>query len=338
MIERSGSSPGEITAAAQRLAAGRLVAFPTETVYGLGANASDDSAVAKIFATKNRPVSHPLIVHIAAQSEAHHFAVDVPDFAQALMSRFWPGPLTLILKRRDGVANASAGQHPTIGLRCPDHPVALALLRAAAGLGVHGISGPSANPFGRISPTTADHVAALFADTVLHEPLLVIDGGACSVGIESTIIDCTRRAPVLLRPGGLDAAAIAQACGRRVLMPTDEIAAAIDAPHAPGTLAQHYKPRAHVRLMNLASLQAGLDVLGEDAKNLAIYARGAIQMRSSAVILRRMPDDAAACAQQLFATLHAFDDAKVKLIWIEAPPNDAAWDGVRDRLMRASAG
>jgi len=189
--------------------------MPTETVYGLGADASSDTAVAKIFAAKGRPADHPLIVHVAAfdggMSGVAHFCAKVPPFAQQLMSAFWPGPLTLILPRRDGVGVAAAGGQDSIGLRCPSHPVAQALLAAlrnpATGEAVvWGIAAPSANRFGRVSPTTAAHVQSEFAD--LADALPILDGGPCQLGIESTIIDCTRGAPVLLRPGSITSAQV----------------------------------------------------------------------------------------------------------------------------------
>ena len=324
-----GQQPEAIAAAVDALAAGRLVGLPTETVYGLAADAGKDSAVRAIFAAKGRPADHPLIVHVASADGVAAFAAEVPPFAQRLIDAFWPGPLTLILPRRPGVADAAAGGHPTIGLRCPSHPVAHALLSAAAARGIAGLAAPSANRFGRISPTTAAHVAAEFG-----ADLLVLDGGACAVGIESTIIDCTRGAPVLLRPGQLPRARIEQVAGTRML--SKEELSAPD-PQAPGTLSAHYAPRAKLRLMNARELRTGLELLGADAKNIAVWARAPLKSASSQLVLRRMPDDADAAAQQLFAVLRSFDDAQVKLIWVETPPDDAAWDGVRDRLARAAA-
>ena len=324
-----GQQPEAIAAAVDALAAGRLVGLPTETVYGLAADAGKDTAVRAIFAAKGRPADHPLIVHVASADGVAAFAAEVPPFAQRLIDAFWPGPLTLILPRRPGVADAAAGGHPTIGLRCPSHPVAHALLSAAAARGIAGLAAPSANRFGRISPTTAAHVAAEFG-----ADLLVLDGGACAVGIESTIIDCTRGAPVLLRPGQLPRARIEQVAGTRML--SKEELSAPD-PQAPGTLSAHYAPRAKLRLMNARELRTGLELLGADAKNIAVWARAPLKSASSQLVLRRMPDDADAAAQQLFAVLRSFDDAQVKLIWVETPPDDAAWDGVRDRLARAAA-
>ena len=325
-----------IEAAADTLAAGKLLAFPTETVYGLGADARSDAAVAQIFAAKGRPADHPLIVHVASAADIDHFAHHVPDFAHALVKAFWPGPLTLIVPRKAGVAAASAGGQASIGLRCPAHPMALALLVACAARGVRGLAAPSANTFGRISPTTAAHVHSEFAAWRHADgsPLAVLDGGACSVGIESTIIDCTRGRPVLLRPGMLSSTQVEAVCGQSVLLPQE---LETQSPKASGTLEAHYAPRAKLRLMDAGALQTALDLLGADAPHLAIYSRAVLATPAEQVLRRRMPDDAAACAQQLFAVLRGFDDKGVKLIWVEQPPPDAAWDGVRDRLQRAAA-
>ena len=293
--------------AVQTLAQGGLVGIPTETVYGLGADACNDAAVARIFAAKGRPADHPLIVHVAdldgGASGVAHFAQQVPDFAQALMAAFWPGALTLILPRRPGVAAAAAGGQDSVGLRCPSHPGAQALLRALrqrpdgvergattpGGLdsgvatpdgldwgpttpqgAIWGVAAPSANRFGRVSPTTAAHV-----QSELGEGLLILDGGPCSLGIESTIVDCTRGVPVLLRPGSISAEALAQVCGQPVRSaadlapaPATDSLASLDAlgskghlpaaPRASGTLESHYAPRAKVRLFDAQALQATL--------------------------------------------------------------------------------
>jgi L-threonylcarbamoyladenylate synthase len=335
-----------VAQAADIIHAGGLVAFPTETVYGLGADASSDAAVARIFAAKGRPADHPLIVHVADAAAVDAFAASVPDFASKLIAAFWPGPLTVILPRRDGVAAASAGGQASIGLRCPAHPLALELLRACALRGVLGLAAPSANKFGKVSPTTAQHVRDEFAGAIP-----VLDGGACSVGIESTIIDCTRGAPVMLRPGVLTAQQIEAAMGCRLLS-NEELSVLHSvgpngntsinnslqaAPKASGTLASHYAPHAKLRLMDAKALQTALDLLGDQAANIAVYARAILASKSSHIIRRRMPDDAAATAQQLFAVLRGFDDQGVKLIWVETPPGGSDWDGVRDRLQRAAA-
>ncbi|VTU39855.1 L-threonylcarbamoyladenylate synthase [Variovorax sp. PBL-E5] len=328
-----GRTPDAIDEAARVLRAGGLVAFPTETVYGLGADAASEAAVAGIFAAKGRPSDHPLIVHVAAGAQGtealSRFALPLAPFAQKLVLAFWPGPLTLIVARQPGVAAAAAGGQDTIGLRCPSHPVAQALLAACAEQGVHGVAGPSANRFGRVSPTTARHVQDEFGDE-----LLVIDGGPCEVGIESTIVDCSRGAPVLLRPGAITRARIEAACGE-ALRDKDDLAA--PDPRASGTLESHYAPSAKLRLMDAKALQTGLDLLGANAAHIAVWSRTALKSRSQRIVQRRMPDDAAAAAQQLFAVLRAFDDEGVKLIWVETPPAEPEWEGVRDRLQRAAA-
>ena len=323
------SNKEAIADAARRINAGELVAFPTETVYGLGADASSDAAVAKIFAAKGRPADHPLIVHVADASQVTDYASSVPPFAARLMQAFWPGPLTVILPRKEGVATAAAGGQNSIGLRCPSHPVALAFLKACLELGVSGVAGPSANRFGRVSPTTAAHVRGEFAGE-----LLVLDGGPCEVGIESSIVDCTRGRPVLLRPGVLTRAQLEAACGEPVLAQDDLDSEA--APRASGTLESHYAPNAKVRLMDAGAIQTALDLLGADAANIAIYARSIVRIQSDKLLYRRMPDDALATAQQLFAVLRDFDAKGIKLIWIENLPDALEWDGVRDRLHRAS--
>jgi L-threonylcarbamoyladenylate synthase len=331
---RPGSDPEAIAEAAQCIRAGALVGFPTETVYGLGADASNDAAVALIFAAKGRPPEHPLIVHVASAAQVADYASDVPEFAARLIAAFWPGPLTLILPRRAGVAAAAAGGQNSIGLRCPAHPVALALLQACG----TGLAGPSANRFGRVSPTTALHV-----QEELGEDLLVLDGGPCAVGIESTIVDCTRGQPVLLRPGLLTRAQLEAACGQPVL--DKDAPTTVAAPRASGTLESHYAPNARVRLMDALALQAALDALNANNSaaaaqaspgTVAVYARSPLRLNAPS-LHRQMPDDAAAAAQQLFAVLRELDALGVSQIWVQAPPDAPEWDGVRDRLSRAAA-
>ena len=308
--------------------------LPTETVYGLAADAASADAVAKIFTAKGRPSNHPLIVHVADAAGVDHFAVDVPTFARQLMQAFWPGPLTLILPRRPGVGAETAGGQDSIGVRCPSHPVAQALLQALAAQPdpVWGLAAPSANQFGRVSPTTAQHVLAEFGGDVP-----VLDGGPCTVGIESTIVDCSRGAPVLLRPGAITRVQVEAVCGQP-LQSAQEIAdTAGAAPRASGTLESHYAPSATVRLMDARALQTALDVLGADAAHIAVYARTPLRIASERLVVRRMPADAGATAQQLFAALRGFDAQGVKLIWIETPPDAPDWEGVRDRLQRAAA-
>jgi L-threonylcarbamoyladenylate synthase len=295
--------------AAQTLFAGELVAFPTETVYGLGADAENDAAIAKVFAAKGRPSDHPLIVHVASPSAVAHFAQVVPAFAHKLIAAFWPGPLTVILPRRPSVARAAAGGQNSIGLRCPSHPMALSLLRAAERLGVRGVAAPSANRFGRVSPTSAAHVRREFGDG-----LLVLDGGDCEVGIESAIIDCTRGAPVLLRPGVLTFQQLEAACGESLLLPQ---ALPSLTPRASGTLESHYAPSAKVRIIST-----------EEAQTLAL---------NSSQVLYQLPATAEQAAHELFAKLRQLDDTGVQEIFVTRAPLDAAWDGVRDRLTRAAA-
>jgi L-threonylcarbamoyladenylate synthase len=310
---------------------GGLVAMPTETVYGLAADADQPEAVARIFAAKGRPRNHPLIVHVADQTGVEHYAAQVPGFARSLMLAFWPGPLTLILPRRPGVAADVAGGQASIGLRCPAHPVAQALLRGCQQVNIHGLAAPSANRFGRVSPTTAAHVRDEFQGLLQDADLIVLDGGPCQIGIESTIIDCSRGHPVLLRPGMLGMDALESAAGMR-LSERDQ-----SSPRASGTLAAHYAPRARVRLMNARAIQQALDLLGPDARHIAVYARSPVGSPSAHVRLERMPASPSACAQELFAVLRTLDQADTRLIWVETPPDDPAWDGVRDRLQRASA-
>jgi len=322
----SGNDPAALQRAAAELAAGRLVAFPTETVYGLGARADDDAAVAQIFAAKGRPADHPLIVHVRDVAAAQAFAREWPASAQKLADAFSPGPLTVIVPRRDGIGGASAAGQDSIGLRCPSHPAARALLDAAAALGVAGVSGPSANRFGRISPTTAAHVFEEFGDA-----MTIVDGGECDAGIESAIVDCSRGAPALLRPGVLTRDQIEAALGQPLR------AAGRDAPRASGTLEAHYAPRAKLRLMPADQLRVALGVLAKSSVNpVAVYCRTITPDRSVRAS-RAMPDDPVAAAHELFAALRELDSTGASLIWVETPPDAPAWDGVRDRLQRAAA-
>lgn len=321
-----GRDPAAVALAAARLAAGELVAFPTETVYGLGARADDDLAVAKIFRAKGRPADHPLIVHVATSADAHAFVHRMPASAQRLIDAFWPGPLTVIVPRAPGMGQAAAGGQDSIGLRCPEHPVALALLAAARRLGVAGVAGPSANRFGKVSPTLAAHVIEEFGASVT-----VLDGGACRVGIESSIVDCSRARPVLLRPGVLTRAAIEAALGEPLLE------ADAQAPRAPGTLAAHYAPRAKLRLMPTPVLHNALQMLGDQPLKLAVYSRTVPLSGASRPRHRRMPAHPEQVAQELFAVLREFDAEGTELIWVEDLPLGPEWDGVRDRLQRAAA-
>ena len=325
-----------IAQAAQALRDGQLVGLPTETVYGLAANASDDAAVAKIFVAKGRPADHPLIVHVAGVEQVALFASHVPDFALRLMQAFWPGPLTLILLRQPGVAKASAGGQDSIGLRCPSHPVAQTLLHACLPLGVLGVSAPSANRFGRVSPTTASHV-----ESELGSDLLILDGGDCEVGIESTIIDCTRGEPVLLRPGHITRVQIEAACGRIVLdKDAPQAVLGQPAPRASGTLESHYAPRAKVRLMSAADIEHKLQALGPHANNLGLWSAVRPpneQGMGAGVLWLQQSTTAEQAAHDLFSVLRELDARGVTQIWVQLPPDTPEWEGVRDRLPRAAA-
>lgn len=331
-----GQSSQSIALAAQALQRGDLIGLPTETVYGLAADACNTQAVAKIFIIKGRPSDHPLIVHVTDKEGAERFASGIPDFAKRLMDAFWPGPLTLILPRITDIATAAAGGQNSVGIRCPSHPIARQILLAAQNLGVWGVAAPSANKFGRVSPTTAAHVRDEFGDA-----LLVVDGGACDVGIESAIVDCTRGQPVLLRPGVLTVEQLSLACGEKVLQQGEKLSPTSSAPKAPGTLAAHYAPAAKLFLMDNHEIEQKL-AQSSDGFSIAIWSKEPVTTQSqerldkkTAIYWQQMPSDPAQCAQMLFAQLRAFDALGAEQIWVESPPSESAWEGVHDRLRRA---
>ncbi|MBW7901017.1 MAG: threonylcarbamoyl-AMP synthase [Rhodocyclaceae bacterium] len=322
------SDKAEIARAVELLKAGELVGIPTETVYGLGADAANPAAVAKIFAAKGRPADHPLIVHIPGAAHLERWAREVPDLAFELAEAFWPGPLTLILKRAAGVPDAVTGGQDTVGLRVPGHPVALDLLRAfAAAGGSGGIAAPSANRFGRISPTTAEHVREELGDAVA----LVLDGGPCAVGIESTIIDLSSGLPVLLRPGHVTPSAIEAVCGALPAAPTAA------APRASGTLEAHYAPAAPMRRVDGARLPEFLDAMRRDGRRCGVLAHSS-PGSDSPHVWKMLPAQPAGYAHDLYAALRELDHAGVDLIVVEAIPETPAWQAVADRLRRALAG
>ena len=302
---------------------GALVAFPTETVYGLGADASNPEAVARIFEAKGRPASHPLIVHLASASALPQWACDISESARVLAEKFWPGPLTLILKRGPAVLDAVTGGQDTVGLRVPAHPVAQALLQAFGG----GIAGPSANLFGRVSPTTAQHVRDELADRVE----MILDGGPCPVGIESTIVDLSGSTPVLLRPGRITP----QELEAVIHMPLSRATAA--SPRASGTLAAHYAPRLPLRLVSGGTLDAAVREAASQ-RLVAVLARHARPAYSTAAVWMVAPLDAVEYARLLYAGLRQLDESGCALILVEAPPDTQDWAAVRDRLARAAAG
>ncbi|MDR2837992.1 MAG: threonylcarbamoyl-AMP synthase [Azonexus sp.] len=307
---------------------GQLVAIPTETVYGLAADAANPEAVARIFAAKGRPADHPLIVHLAAANAVDHWAENIPDFAWELMETFWPGPLTLILKKQPWVPEAVTGGQNTVGLRVPGHPVALELLRRfATATGPRaGLAAPSANRFGHISPTTAAHVAEELGNSVPF----ILDGGPSAVGIESTIIDCSRENPVILRPGHIAPEHLAT-----VLDSQPEIATSNSAPRVSGSLEAHYAPRTPLRLIAENELPAFLETRQGHRCGILSHTPPPPETPHRWRQLPANPDGYAHC---LYAALRDMDQAAIDLIIVEAPPASAAWAAINDRLRRAAAG
>jgi len=311
----------QIEAAVRRLRAGELVAFPTETVYGLGADAASPAAVARIFAAKGRPASHPVIVHLASVDQVGDWAQDFPEPARRLAAAFWPGPLTLVLPRGPRVPDAVTGGQDTVALRVPSHPVARLLLEAFGG----GIAAPSANRYGRVSPTRAAHVRDEFGDVVG----LVLDGGDCAVGLESTIVACLDGRLRLLRPGGITRAQLEAVVG-----PLS--AAAEPAPRVPGSVKSHYAPVTPLELVEPAGLEDRLRAMPERQQG-AVLARRAPIAGLVARAWRVLPDDAVGFGHALYAALRELDRCGADRILVERVPDDAAWDAVRDRLERAAA-
>lgn len=324
-------SDADYTRAVELLCAGELVGLPTETVYGLGADAGNPAAVAKIFAAKGRPADHPLIVHLAGHDAVEQWAEQVPDVAWELMETFWPGPLTLILKKQAWVPDAVTGGQDTVGLRVPGHPVALELLRrfARAKTGPAGIAAPSANRFGRISPTTAAHVAEELGASVP----LILDGGPCKVGIESTIVDCSRGEPVVLRPGHIAPVHLEAVLGRCPVIET-----ASGAPRVSGSLAAHYAPQTPMRLVASQRLLDFLNAQRHKGDRCGVIGHSQPPQAGMPHLWRMLPADPVGYAHDLYAALREMDQAGVSLIAVEALPEDPAWAAVADRLRRAAAG
>lgn len=324
--------PGEAdyVRAVELLAAGELVAFPTETVYGLGADASRPEAVAKIFAAKGRPADHPLIVHLPGHDWVEKWAQDIPETAWELMETFWPGPLTLILPKQDWVPAAVTGGQETVGLRVPGHPVALELLRRFARENpAGGIAAPSANRFGRISPTTAAHVEEELGDRIP----LILDGGACRVGIESTIVDCSRGTPAILRPGHIAPEHLQAIFGAP---PTVETAAG--APRVSGSLEAHYAPRTPLKVVATDRLLDVLNAKRHSGGRCAAICHSQPPQAGMPHVWRMLPADPAAYAHDFYGALRDMDHAGVDLIVVEALPPHPSWTAVADRLRRAAAG
>lgn len=317
------STPDEqIAAAARRLAGGEVVAFPTETVYGLGANAADPAAVAKIFALKGRPSEHPLIVHLERASDIDRWAIDIPDAARELADHFWPGALTMILRKAPHVPMEVTGGQESVGLRVPSG-LANRLLGAFNRLGLRGgIAAPSANRFGHVSPTTAQHVRDEFGPD-----LPVLDGGPCEIGLESTIIDFSRGTPVLLRPGGISRARIEQVLGAAL---GQDLAGA---PRASGTLAAHYAPRTALTLVDRATVAEELR-----SQDVAVLALGCEPAHANVAAWIAGSNDPESYAHDLYANLRALDASGARRILVEAPPKAPEWEAINDRLARAAAG
>lgn len=309
--------------AVRRLRAGALVVIPTETVYGLAADAENPAAVAAIFALKGRPSSRPLIVHIAAAAHLDRWARQVPDYARLLAETLWPGPLSLVLPRSPRVPDAVTGGQDTVALRVPSHPLTRMLLERFDG----GLAAPSANPYGRISPTEAAHVHAGFGDAT---PWL-IDGGPCAGGIESTIVSCVDPLPRVLRPGLITAAEIAAITGLDVLVNGDETAPG-PTPRTAGQDRVHYAPSTPAILLGRAELEAWRPAPGARVGFL-----GFGPMNMALALDLRLPDDPAGAAREIYRALHQLDVAGLDLLVIEAPPGSAEWSAVRDRLLRATA-
>lgn len=319
---------GAIAKAVALLRSGELVAFPTETVYGLGADAENPAALAKVFAVKKRPPDHPLIVHLPGIEHLARWAKDVPDVAFGLARAFWPGPLTLILTRSAIVPDAITGGQATVGLRVPKHPLALELLEAFGS----GIAAPSANRYGRISPTTAAHVRDELGDQVA----LVLDGGACEIGIESTIVDLSRGSPILLRPGAIEPEQIARVCRHdHVLTAALESKAP---PRVSGSHAAHYAPTTPLRLVPGERLSDYLDNWHRSGHRCAVLAYSQAAPSVSPYVWRIMPIEPAAYAHDLYSAMRELDELGASVIVVEAPPRDAGWHAVADRLQRAAAG
>lgn len=309
-----------IARAVAALEHGEVVAFPTETVYGLGAAAHDPRAVRRIFALKGRPSDHPLIVHLPAGADLARWANPVPDVARTVADAFWPGPLTLILQRTDAVPDAVTGGQETVALRVPDHPVAATLLSAFG----DGIAAPSANRFGHVSPTRADHVVREFDDP----DLLILEGGASRIGLESTILDVTGPMPTILRPGAVTRTMLEAHLGR----PVADAGPRADTPRTSGRHDSHYAPHAPTRLVPGSELRTADCV----ASGSALLLREAEPPVGETVTTFRLPRDAAAYAHGLYAALRSLDAHHPTEIVIERPPDDADWIAILDRLTRAS--
>ncbi len=334
IVAVDSQEPGEVDGEALRpaieaLRAGKLVAFPTETVYGLGADARNRDAVRAIFAAKNRPEGHPLIVHLADGSQAEHLAREWPPAAAKLAEACWPGPLTIVVGRGRRIPEEVTGGMSTVGLRVPAHPVARALIREA---GVP-VAAPSANLHKRVSPTCASHVVEGLGDRVD----VVVDAGPTEVGVESTVVGIDGERVELLRPGMISRTTIEQITGETIGEGAEPEGPSEPRP-SPGMADKHYAPQGRIRLLDRATL---LGRLGRDERpeslGVALFGEaGEPGRRDRAVVVERLAEDPARCARQLYAVLHRFDRAGCEEIWIERPPDGEGWEAIRDRLARAA--
>lgn len=319
----------KIAAAAELLRAGGTVAFPTETVYGLGADISIPSAIQQIFAIKKRPTNHPLIVHFAEVSQLQNWAQEIPDSAWKLAEHFWPGPLTLILQRSHRIPTVVTGGQNTVGLRIPNHPVALALLNT---LGTDtAIAAPSANRFGRISPTTAAHVHDELGETVG----MILDGGACDVGLESTIVSFNDHMTTVLRPGGISLGALEEVLNSQIILANNINLTE----RAPGTHASHYAPTTPLGICPSEHInQHTLKLAAQGLRTVTITWSDCIQDQplNENIVKFSMPQEPKAYGNILYATLRQFDHKEFDRILVESPPNSPDWLTINDRLQRAS--
>jgi len=324
MVRVIRATQQEIDSAVQALRDGELVAFPTETVYGLGANAADPAAVRRIFEAKGRPESHPVIVHLDSPRYLHRWVNDVPSAAQQLAERFWPGPLTLIMPKGANVHEIVTGGQDTIAIRVPSHPMAQQLLTAFGG----GIAAPSANRYGRLSPTRPEHVRDELGDSVK----VVLDGGECQIGIESTIVSCIGEVPRLLRPGAVTLTQL------KTVLPDLTDAAASDAPRVPGDQRVHYAPLSPLAIVASDEIDSRAEALSAGGHRIAVLAQR-LPMHTYRFVTwinaGRRPD---AYAHDLYANLRTLDTAGCAQILVQDVPADERWAAIRDRLARAAAG
>lgn len=310
--------------AVRLLRAGRLVAVPTETVYGLAGDASNPQAVRAIFAAKGRPTNHPLIVHLPSADRMPRWARDIPPTAWRLAEAFWPGPMTLLLRKSDAAPTEATGGRPTIGLRVPAHPVLHEILVALDG----GLAAPSANPYQRLSPTTAEQVLHGLNGRIDA----VLDGGPCAVGLESTIVDLTGPVPRIVRAGPITRAQIEIALGAPVELPERHTAA------VPGNVAVHYRPRTPLRVIPGGILRERLAALKTDARIALAHHNDDLAIPEAGIVATlRLPADKAGYAHDLYSALHTLDLADADAIWLERPPQGEDWRDVNDRLSKAAS-